>query len=254
MVIFGSYFFIYQALLPVMGKNSKNKGKGHQGGGKVITSQKASQGTNSGGTQVTQKQTPQVLTSLDQLATATIVRTPTMAAVEAPVAVVRRNLGTQTAPPVIEPPVAPVAVTRNSHHEGYVLESALRQDGSVKHTKVLVENNGVQDIILCFQPSSLMKKGSLIKFVPGTYEGRMTVTSPIIINENTPLAKFFEFVASKKVQAEIVEMSPTDLAKKFMSVNHSGKNEEERFNNFLAGQEILDIIGELPSGRLLVVK
>ena len=134
--------------------------------------------------------------------------------------------------------------------EGYILDTAYTGNGSIKYTKVLVDNNG-WDVILCKDPATTMKPGTLITFTPGEYQGRMTVLAPFIVDENTPLAKFFLHCGKKA--SEIHDVSIAELGKKYMSTNHVGKDDVDKFNNFLAGVNILEIVGEL-EGRFIYKK
>ena len=231
MVIFGPHFFIYQNFLQNMGKSSKSRKERRA---EERLTKKASFKSAAGSTNI-----------------ATGVATEIA---EAPKIV---KLGFKVPTPIVEPeiPKAPPIVIPEVVHgklEGYVLDTAFTQNGNIKYTKVLVDNNG-WDIILCKEPAVVMKPGALIRFTPGEYQGRMTVTQPIVVDENTPLVRFFEYCI-KMGKDYIEEVSLGKLAKGYMSTNHVGVSDEDKFKNFLAGQNILSIVGLLEGNRFIITK
>ena len=178
----------------------------------------------------------------------------TIATAEAPKTL---KLGFKAPTPIAKPetPVAPPVVIPEVIHgklEGYVLDTAFAQNGNIKYTKVLVDNNG-WDVILCKSPAVVMKPGVLISFTPGEHEGRMTVTEPIIVDENTPLAKFFQYCIMES-EAYIEEVSLAKLGKAYMSINHVGTSDEDKFKNFLSTQGVIQILGLLENNRFVVKK
>lgn len=215
-----------------MGKSSKSRKERRK---EEQLAKKASQSSSKGNTGASKDtSTTAVLEAPQNMKVAFKVPTPTVAKPEIPIT-----------PPVVIPEVT------YGKLEGYVLDTAFAQNGNIKYTKVLVDNNG-WDIILCKEPAVVIKPGALIKFTPGEYQGRMTVTQPIVVDENTPLAKFFTYCMKISTYAE--EVSLGKLAKGYMTTNHVGVGDEDKFKNFLAGQGILSILGVLEGNRFIVTK
>ena len=154
-----------------------------------------------------------------------------------------------------EPPKAPPTTTVHTvlkPEEGYVLETIYKADGTINYTKVLVEKPTGWDVILCAKPSIEISQGALIRFTPGEYQGKMTVLNPTIVEKDTPLSRLFQWC--QKQSKEVQELQLGELAKNFMSVNHVGTNDEDKFRAFLAEVGILEIMGHLQTGRLIIRK
>lgn len=245
LVILRPHILIYQVVLQNMGKNSAKKAAKKAAkfaNQKGSSNQTAVQGTGGGGFKLATKQvTSPVVKDLSDIATL-VAPTP------------KFQLPTKkvTQP---EPPVAPpstIVHTVLKPEEGYVLETIYKGDGTINYTKVLVEKPTGWDVILCSKPSVEIKRGTLIRFTPGEYNGKMTVLSPTIISEDTPLTRLFQWC--EKQSKTVEELQLGELAKSYMSKNHVGTNDEDKFRSFLAELGILEIVGHLETGRLIIQK
>ena len=232
-----------------MGKNSKKiKASKKIGVPNNKGVQSAPQG-NIGNTKGAAKQAPKVV-SLEELGTLTLT---TVAEPVMRVRNVATKVEVQQSTPVIEPPQAPSATTSKDAF-GYVLETNYSKEGRAKWTKVLTDMDGVIQVILYYMPAKVLDPGTLIKFIPGEHEGRMTVTEPAVYEKNTPLSRFFIHLLGARTAPEITQVTFESLAKEFLSVNHVGKDDADRVNNFLAAQGIIEVVTLLPNGSLLVKK
>jgi len=211
----------------------------------------AQQGANVGNPTAAKKQDTKTVILTDLADIATVVAPP-----PTPTIVLRPKI-TLPAPkpesPQAPPPVA--VVTDTKYKEGYILETIVKEDGTPNYTKVMVEGKDKNwDVILCSRPAVIMTPGTLIRYIPGEYQGRPTVTSLVIVEKNTPLSRFFAHLVKVAENNTVEEITPSELAKTFMSTNHVGVNEEERMTNFIASQEVIKVLGQLNNGRWIVVK
>lgn len=249
MVIFGPFIFIYQTLLQNMGKNSAKKLTKKQAkiaNQKGNTNQTVVQGVSNGGFKLAPKQatSPVVVTDLSDIATLVAPAPPKFTLGGA------KKAETKPEPPGTPP--SAVVSTVLKPEEGYILETVRGKDGSISYTKVLVEKPTGWDVILCSRPAVEITPGTLIRFTPGEYNGKMTVLNPIIVSENTPLTKLFVWCVSQSRQVEELQLG--ELAKAFMTTNHVGKDENDKYQNFVAGLGILEVVGYLETGRLIIRK
>lgn len=227
-----------------MGKNSAKKGKkaknlagkNNQGSTGAV---KGNTGTNQGPA----KPAPKVVTDLSDIAV--------LVAPEAPIPQRAPRVAREVPP---TPPVVAIAPDLGDQKFGYVMSTSYNTEGKAKWTKVLVESGGGYDSILYHHPAVVLEPGTLIKFTPGEYAGRMTVTNPVIQERNNEVTRLFKQVIDSRIAATFEEISMESLAQTYLSVNHVGKDEKDRFQNFLASQGILEVVALLPNGRIMVKK
>jgi hypothetical protein len=227
MDVFRPYILIFQNLYNNMGKNSAKKAAAKAAKRAAFEASKVSTGN---------AQKP-----ISEHKPATQTAAPPVTIVAAPPKVMAAPKPISITPPPVKV-VAPPKV--GDGPEGYVLDSDLKEDGTVKFTKVLTLINGEWDVILCAKPALLMAPGTKITFAFGEYSGRPTVLSPTIVEEETPLTDLFKYMNSEP----IVKVGTGELAKQFFSVNHEGANPTERINNFLTKIGIKKVYGSISHG------
>jgi hypothetical protein len=202
-------------------------------------------------------QTPTIVTSSVQVIEPPLVAqniTPKPVVVEAPVMTAVKMERARITPPTTTKVITP------KKGWGIVLETTISVDGDKWFTKILTElpnKDGVREwtTILAYKPAGKMPLYAECEFTIGSYQNRPTAVDVEIISTDTPTKAFFELLTSPEVvahQTPLKQVYISDLIAKQQEATLIGATLAEKVKNFLTANGIIDILGIMNDGSLIV--